>query len=288
MESVTTVQTTTTDLASLLSVTDAPGSASVPYRVGGRTLTGDTRAQVATIVADHAMQTRCGASPILGKWRARRDGGPPHEPNHRLAIEAFVGMSFGLPGKEAPPEHLRGHVAELLWHRLTQERRACGDGRELIHHPPLKPDPREPGSDGIVVYRNAADTLVFQLWEVKAHDAVSNSVNATIGVASRQLKARGPEYLAKLVASETAVDGPVADLFKDIVELWFDESDRGGVGVSVGTSTAHVVGGQVSFSALTKAFPHYSAPGQAEGVLVAVPDFPEFANQVRDEVWKGL
>jgi hypothetical protein len=102
------------------------------------------------------------------------------------------------------------------------------------------------------------------------------------------LKARGEEYLAKLAAPETIRDGPMAELFQEIVELWFDGSDRGGVGVSVGTSTTHVASAPVSFRAVRRAFPYYSQPGQAEGILVAVPDFPSFAEQVREIVWSGL
>lgn len=275
-------------LTSLLGMADGPSTDTVPYLVGGMRLTGRRRAQAAWILADHAMQTRCGAAPALGSWRARRDGGPSNTGSRQRAIAVYARMGFGLPAAPAIPDHLQGHVAELLWHRLIEERTDCKDGRELFQAPPLKADPLESGGDGLVIYKISDGTLVFRLWEIKKHESPTSTVTATIGRASRQLKNRGEEYLAKLAAPETIRDGRLAELFQDIVELWFDGSDRGGVGVSVGTSTAHVASSPVSFRAVRRAFPHYSRPGQAEGILVAVPDFPAFAEQVRGIVWSGL
>jgi hypothetical protein len=282
------VQTATQSLTSLLAMTHGPAGDSVPYIVGGRQLTGRRRGRAAWILADHAMQTRCGTAQALASWRIRRDGGPPNTGNRKRAIEVFVRMGFGLPAAPAVPDHLQGHVAELLWHRLIQERTVCTDGRELVQAPPLKADPLESGGDGLVIYKISDGTLVFRLWEVKKHESSTSTVTATIGRASRQLKTRGEEYLAKLVSPETIRHGPVAELFQDIVELWLDGSDRGGVGVSVGTSATHVASAPVSFRAVRRAFPHYSQPGQAEGILVAVPDFPAFAERVREIVWNGL
>jgi hypothetical protein len=267
---------------------DGPATDTVSYVVGGKQLTGRRRIQAASILADHAMQTRCGAAPALDSWRARRDGGPPNAGTRKRAIGVYARMGFGLPTAPAIPDHLQGHVSELLWHRLIQERATCSDGRELFQAPPLKADPLESGGDGLVIYKISDGTLVFRLWEIKKHESPTTTVTATIGRASRQLKTRGEEYLAKLAAPETAVDGPLAELFQDIVELWLDGSDRGGVGVSVGTSTTYIVPTPVSFRAVRRSFPHYSQPGQAEGILVAVPDFPGFAEKVREIVWSGL
>jgi hypothetical protein len=120
------------------------------------------------------------------------------------------------------------------------------------------------------------------------HDA-SARVSATIRRASRQLASRGNEYLAKLAGPDTVEQrGPLGEFYAEIVELWLDGSDRAGVGVSVGTSDTHAPSRPASFRSITTAFPHFQARGQAEGLVVAVPDFPEFAARVREIVWSGL
>ena len=76
--------------------------------------------------------------------------------------------------------------------------------------------------------------------------------------------------------------------YAEIVELWLDGSDRAGVGVSVGTSVEHAPARPGTFRSLATAFPHFSGPGQRESIIVAVPDFPQFAQHVREIVWSGL
>lgn len=65
----------------------------------------------------------------------------------------------------------------------------------------VKPDPLEPGGDGLVVY-NVGATYVFRLWEIKKHHA-NGPVSGTINRASKQLASRGNEYLAKLAGPDT-------------------------------------------------------------------------------------
>ena len=61
--------------------------------------------------------------------------------------------------------------------------------------------------------------LVFRLWEIKKHDA-TGKVSVTIRRASKQLRTRGHEYLAKLAGPETiAEEGVLGDLYANVVEL---------------------------------------------------------------------
>jgi len=243
----------------------------------------------AQLLADDAMRIRCGKSPVLARWRARRDGGPPETGAPAEAVRAYAGIGFGLPGAPANDDHLQGHVAELLWNRLIQERLVCRDRRRLVHAHSVKPDPLEPGGDGLVVYEIDDGTLVFRLWEIKKHESQTKRVSATIRRASKQLSSRGQEYLAKLAGPETVEQaGPLGDLYADIVELWLDGSDRAGAGVSVGTSAQHAPTGPQAFGSIGTAFPHFTRVGQRESIIVAVPDFPGFARRVREIVWSGL
>lgn len=278
-----------TNLTSLLAVTEYSSASKVEYAVGGPLLTDAARETAAQLLADDAMQIRCGNSPVLARWRARRDGGSPETGARAEAVKTYAKLGFGLPGAEAIDDHLQGLVAELLWNRLIQERLVCRDKRRLVHAHSVKPDPLEPGGDGLVIYEVNDQVLVFRLWEIKKHDAQGTPLSATIRRASKQLASRGQEYLAKLAGPET-VDrgGRLGEFYADIVELWLDASDRAGVGVSVGTSTEHAPTSEQSFRSLATAFPAFTQLGQLESIIVAVPDFPRFAERVREIVWSGL
>ena len=179
-------------------------------------------------------------------------------------------------------------MAELLWNRLIQERQVCRDNRRLVHAHSVKPDPLEPGGDGLVVYETDGGTLVFRLWEIKKHES-KKKISATIRRASGQLASRGQEYLAKLAGPETVGQaGPIGELYAEIVELWLDGSDRAGAGVSVGTSVQHAPAQPRTFKSIAATFPQFTRAGQRESIIVAVPDFPGFARRVREIVWTGL
>jgi hypothetical protein len=277
-------------LTSLLDMAENLDASDVEYVIGGQQLVGADREMAAQLLADDAMRIRCGKSPALDRWRARRDGGPPTTGAAAAAVRAYVGIGFGQPEAQddANEDHLQGHVAELLWNRLIQERQVCRDKRRLVYAHSVKPDPLEPGGDGLVVYELDGGTLVFRLWEIKKHES-RNPISATIRRASKQLSSRGQEYLAKLAGPETVEQaGPLGELYADIVELWLDGSDRAGAGVSVGTSAQHAPTRPRAFGSITTAFPHFMQAGQRESIIVAVPDFPGFARRVREIVWSGL
>jgi hypothetical protein len=274
-------------LTALLALKESPENSKVEYVIGGLELVGTDRESAAQLLADDAMRIRCGKSPVLARWRSRRDGGPEETGARKAAVETYAKLGFGLRDNPAN-DHLQGLVAELLWDRLMQERVVCRDGRRLVRAHSVKPDPLEPGGDGLVVYEIDDGTLVFRLWEIKKHEA-QKRVSATIWRAGKQLASRGNEYLAKLAGPETLEEeGPLGEFYADIVELWLDGSDRAGAGVSVGTSVAHAPKRPRSFGSLATAFPHFQKPGQIESIVVAMPDFPGFATRVREIVWSGL
>jgi hypothetical protein len=276
-------------LTALLAMKESADDGRVEYVIGGEQLGGTPRETAAQMLAEDAMRIRCGRSPVLERWCARRDGGPQETGSRKAAVEAYVTIGFGLPGAPANVDHLQGHVAELLWNRLIQERSVCRDQRRLVHAHSVKPDPLAPGGDGLVVYEIDGGMLVFRLWEIKKHDSHTARVSGTIRRASRQLSSRGKEYLAKLAGPETVErDGPLGDLYANMVELWLDGIDRAGAGVSVGTSSQHAPGGPRAFGSIPRTFPQFMRPGQIERIVVAMPDFPGFARRVREIVWSGL
>lgn len=280
-----------TTLTSLLTLTPGPATSKVEYVVGGQSITTADREIAAQMLADDAMSVRCGESPTLQRWRAVRDGKTAPNVVSAATVQTYAAIGFGLDDATATSEsrlnHLQGLVAELFWNRLLQERTTCSGGRRLVKAHPVKPDPLEPGGDGLVVY-DVNGTYVFRLWEIKKHEA-TKPVSATINRASKQLATRGHEYLAKLAGPDTVEQrGPIGDFYAQVVNLWLDGSDRAGVGVSVGTSDTHAPTKPVSFKSIGTAFPQFAGSGQTESVVVAVPDFPGFALRVRKIVWSGL
>lgn len=276
-----------TGLTSLLAFVDGPRAAMVEYVVGGLRLSGEDRETAAQLLADTAMKVACGDSSVLDRWRSRRDGGPAELGNSLRTVETYVGIAFGHPDRPPNDDHLQGHVAELMWNLVIEERTTSRDGRRLIRAHGAKADPLEPGGDGLVIYLDSNDVLVFRLWEIKKHDA-QQKVSGTINRAGKQLASRGHEYLAKLAGPETiAQTGDLGDLYASMVDLWFDRSERAGVGVSIGTSDHHAPSSHRSFGSLNRLFPEFSR-AQTEAIVVAMPDFPVFANRVKEIVWSGL
>lgn len=275
-------------LTPLLALVDSPLASQVEYVIGGTELNSADRENAAWLLADDAMRIACGNSPVLDSWRSGRDGGPRASGSRLKSVQTFAAIAFGGPQQEPNKDHLQGHVAELIWDRLLHERTVCRDGRRLVRAHPVKADPLEPGGDGLVVYRNGTSKLVFRLWEIKKHDA-EQGVSATINRASNQLVSRGHEYLAKLSGPETVSQGgDLRDLYSSMVDLWFDRSERAGVGVAVGTSAHHAPTRPQTFGSIARKFPEFTSAGQTESIVVAVPDFPGFADRVKEIVWSGL
>ncbi len=276
------------NLTLLLNLAASPDGTGVEYVIGGQQLDGFERECAAQALADDAMVIRC-PSPVLLRWRKRRDGGPADPSSRGQAVAIYASIGFGTVEDPANDDHLQGLVAELLWNRLVKERLVCRDGRRLMHAHSVKADPLEPGGDGLVIYETLGRTLVFRLWEIKKHQAQSSGLASTINRASKQLSTRGHEYLAKLAAPETlAHGGRMGELYADMIELWLDRSERAGVGVSVGTSKEFGTLQPRSFNSISSAFPNFNRPGQVEAMVIALPEFPAFARRVREIVWSGL
>lgn len=278
------------ELTPLLALVDSLSAAPVEYVVGGGGLVagGTDRESAAQLIADTAMKVACGKSSVLDRWRRRRDGGPAEVGSSLKAVETYVGIAFGHPARPPNVDHVQGHVAELIWNLVIAERAKTRDGRKLVRAHTAKADPLEPGGDGLVIYLDSHGDFVFRLWEIKKHDAKGN-VSKTINRASTQLADRGHEYLAKLAGPETIVEtGALGDLYANMVDLWYDRSEHAGIGVAIGTSDSHAPSSHRTFGSLNKRFPEFPSPAQTEGIVVAVPDFPKFADRVKEIVWSGL
>ncbi len=275
-------------LTPLLGLSDVAAGSPVAYIVGGLSLSAQDREFAAQLVADFAMSVACGVSPVLERWRRRRDGGPAEVGTALATVKTYASIGFGSPENPPNADHLQGHVAEIIWNLLLGERSPTADGRQLRRVHRVKADPLEPGGDGLVIYTDHQGVLVFRLWEIKKHDATGR-VSGTINRASKQLAQRGHEYLAKLAAPESMVEeDDLAELYGSMVDLWFDRSDRAGVGVAVGTSEVHAPSGPRTFRSIRTAFPEFSQSTQTEALVIAMPDYAGFSDRVKEIVWSGL
>ena len=89
-------------LTPLLAMTDSSGPSDVEYVIGGQQLAGADREMAAQLLADDAMRIRCGKSPALDRWRARRDGGPPATGRPPGRSGPTPGSGSGCPGASRP------------------------------------------------------------------------------------------------------------------------------------------------------------------------------------------
>ena len=113
-------------------------------------------------------------------------------------------------------------------------------------------------------------------------------VSGTIGTAYTQLNERAMEYLARYtkIGEKFSDKKDVALFCGQIIELWLDASPQAAVGVSVVTSAAHLP--QRAFSTFGQRFPGFEQPVRLRGMLTATDNFADFADKVKEYVWKGL
>lgn len=238
----------------------------------------------AWLVADTAMSYRCGRSPALALWRARAQGGPALNARERLSVDAFLVDAFGLPDKPIPAVHLQGCVAELLWFCLTLKWPSAD--RRLVHVEGPSYSVTEPGGDGLAVWEVTDGTLVFRLWEIKQHDAAAG-LSRTVGRACDQLTTSAVRYLAKYTSiGSTLYDGPLGELYAALPDLWADADPRAGAGVAVATSASRAPRRRC-FGTMPAKLPALATGARLEGLVVAVGQFPAFADLVQRCVWSG-
>jgi hypothetical protein len=241
------------------------------------------RASAALLVATHIARERCGGAPqYFDAWLARHGGGPAHPPDLLECLVAMVASeSIGLPPDGGSDEHIEGFVAEHIWHLLTIE-------NALTFGVPVRVDGpdwsvTDSGGDGLAIYRSN-ETLVFRLWESKAH-AAEGAVREVVNGACRQVDSNALRYLARFSTVGQGLGDPeLQQFYGRLLELWRAAAREAGGGISVATTsdaTADCFGN----------YPNYWAFGhddQRQGLVVTIGDYAAFAKQVRQELWNGL
>lgn len=229
------------------------------------------------------MQYRCRGCPqnyLL--WRQRVNGGSQLTATQKMILEAIISPAFGLRGAERPVDHLEGLVAEHLWFFLIQE--ADGEPIEHIEGPGVRST--DAGGDGLVIHRLGNGDLLFRLWEMKKATGAGD-VASTVTEAYAQLKSRALRYLAEYTTiAATIGDDEIASFLSQMADAWVNAEQCAAVGVAVATSTDKVP--ERCFTTFGKQFPELTAPKRLKGMLTALGTLPDFSQQVKEEVWKGL
>lgn len=242
-----------------------------------------SRAAAALLVATHIARQRCGGAPqYFDAWLARHGGGPPHSPDLLDCLMAMMASeSIGKPPEGGSDEHIEGFVAEHIWHLLTIE-------NTLTFGVPVRVDGpdwsvTDSGGDGLAIYRSNG-TLVFRLWESKAHTA-DGAVRDVVNGACRQVDSNALRYLARFSKVGQGLGDPeIQKFYGSLLELWRAAAREAGGGISVATAsdaTGDCFGN----------YPNYWAFGhddQRQGLVVTIEDYAAFAKQVRQELWNGL
>jgi hypothetical protein len=241
------------------------------------------RASAVLRVATHIAWQRCGGAPqYFDAWLARHDGGPPHAPDLLDCLVAFLGSeSIGTRAEPADDQHLQGFVAEHIWHLLTLE-------NALTYGIPVRVDGpdwsvTDSGGDGLAVYRPDG-TLVFRLWESKAHTG-TGAVRDVVNGACRQVGSKALRYLARFSkVGQSLDDAELRDFYGRLPEMWRHAAREAGGGISVATASD-------AFDDCFGNYPQYWAfthDDQRQGLVVAIEDYAAFAKLVREELWNGL
>lgn len=240
-------------------------------------------ADLALEVACEAVRLRCSGVPgLYDSWKSRHGGGGHSVALAEVMLASFLRPSFGNPGAPPPGEHLQGAVSEMVWYLLV---------RDFVHEPDVvyvtEPgvSPLDHGGDGFVVHRLPDGRLVFRLWEVKK--SVGGTVSGTVTRAYAQLEARAPEYLARLIPAEQRHPDPdVRALVSQSIITWVQGHEEASAGVAVASSSAGLP--RRCFTTLPARFGRMRTPNRLRGLLAGINDLATFADQVREEVWKGL
>lgn len=217
-------------------------------------------------------------------WHSRRldsDDSSVEEGDLQI-LRAGLLQNIGTPEDPAADAHLRGLVAETIWHEVVANIDAgLGLPIRVEGHDWSATDP---GGDGLSVYARDADSYCFRLWESKHHGA-DLPVRETVNRACRQVKSRSLSYLARfsLVAQQITDNEALARFYGTLADLWVDCDPAAGVGISVGAGSN--VDADDCFDKVTSYFGFDFSQHQAH--LHLMGDFDELAQCVRAEIWKG-
>ncbi|MGZ0711314.1 hypothetical protein ACWPKO_23600 (plasmid) [Coraliomargarita sp. W4R53] len=239
---------------------------------------------LAWVLADTVMRARCGkAVKPYTIWRHHTLASTAIPQPSMRVVQSFVEPVFGLPGNNSPAvlDNVQGHVAEWLWHLLTQ------DSAAVQMQPEPKGSVTDGGGDGFSIYEAPNGALKFRLWESKKYTG-GGSAAGSIRTACRQLSSEGQRYVAQLVGAlsgDPRTSGRIATLVAALPEAWAVGDDIVGAGVAI---TTHSSLRPRPFRKMADKLPLLNKPGQLRGFAMSISDYVDLATTVRGYLWTAL
>lgn len=230
---------------------------------------------LAEALARHIVHHRLRGTPQFQvAWERVVGGGAPYNATELAAMTAF----FKVIRPEIPIDHAEAFIGEYLWHMAITVDEA---EPELIQVLGPKFHVTAPGGDGLVIRRGAQ--LRFTVWEIKKRR--SSDLSSAVREAYDQLTRQATEYLAEYSATEQVIaDAATARFFGRLVEAWVNGEPDARAGVAVTSSHAPAR----CFSTMGNYFTQLVVDDSRHGMTLVVPDYPAFAQRVRELLWTGL
>lgn len=236
-------------------------------------------------VAALVMETRCPPT-LYNKWLDAFEGRAELDNVEKEELEVYIRPSIGLRGAPASDTELQAVVAEYLWYEAV--RNQVSDYELVdIYKPSLRVT--ESGGDGLVIYQTDYSSYIFRLWEVKKHDSI-HSATSKITSASKQLRNKGAEYLAKwsVVGQGRDHEYPgLSEFYAELVGKWIAADNVARAGVSVSKDVRSAITNN-PISIMRRHLPRLVGADQLTTIVVSVPGFVEFTKMVREALWKDI
>jgi len=242
------------------------------------------RAAAAWIIADEIMLARTDLDTVAYElWREAV-----------LAGEELVGqgwehvLSYAAPVFEANDSTgVTGYVGEWLWYLSTRDL-VPEPGRSVEILDPPSSTVTDSGPDGLIIHRVEGSALgfVFRLWEMKKFTGSAAKPSDTIRGAWQQLNANGARYLGQMAWGGRLLAPDVRVFVSSLVRQWVTAQESGNGGVSLALNATDTP--ETAFDRSHKHFTTHTHPGALQGLVVAVDDLEDFAQDVREYVWSAL
>ncbi|WP_059007845.1 hypothetical protein [Streptomyces specialis] len=242
------------------------------------------RAAAAWIIADEIMLARTNLDTLAYRlWREAALDGEKLADEDRQHV-----LSYASPVFEANDRtQVTGYIGEWLWYLSTRDL-TPEPGRSVEIIDPPSGTVTDSGPDGLVIHRLEGSALgfVFRLWEVKKLTGTASKPSDTIRGAWKQLNKNGARYLGQMAWGGRRLSPDTEQFVSSLVRQWVSaqESSSGGVSLALNAADAP----STAFDRSHEHFTTHTHAGALQGLVVAVEELEDFADDVREYVWSAL
>jgi hypothetical protein len=244
----------------------------------------EDRAAAAWVIADEIMLARTDLD--TGAYELWREA--------TLADKKLVGkerdhvLLYAAPVFEANDRTgVTGYIGEWLWYLSTRDL-APEPGRSVEILDPPSSTVTDSGPDGLIIHRvpDSALGFVFRLWEMKKFTGIAATPGDIIRGAWRQLNNNGGKYLGQMSWGGRQLAADTRTFVSSLARQWTYSLESGNGGVSLALNAADTP--NTAFERSHTHFTTHTHDGALQGLVVAIDDLEEFADDVREYAWSAL